>query len=98
MTADGRHGHIRPLFATPVVMDDLQGAAALNAELERTITDRRAADSGLKLSNRGGWQSKHDFAAWAGAGGEQLLARALALAEAHTQRTDGSPPRWRVDA
>jgi uncharacterized protein (TIGR02466 family) len=98
MTADSGPGHIRRFFATPVVLDRLQDADVLNAALERTIAERRAADSGLKLSNRGGWQSRHDFTAWAGAEGKALIARALELAGAHSQGQDGKPPRWRVDA
>jgi uncharacterized protein (TIGR02466 family) len=99
MTADAGPGRIRAFFATPVVFDRLAGADALNAALERTIAERRAADSGLKLSNRGGgWQSRHDFTAWAGAEGKALVAHALALAGAHSERTDGSAPGWRVDA
>ena len=98
MTADDRPGQVRPLFATPLVVDQLQDADALNAALERTIVERRAADSGLKLSNRGGWQSTHDFAAWAGAEGKAVIARAVELASAHAQRSDGRPPRWSVDA
>jgi uncharacterized protein (TIGR02466 family) len=98
MTADAGQGHIRRLFATPVVLDRVQGADALNAALERTIAERRAADSGLKLSNRGGWQSQHDFTSWAGAEGQALIARAAELAGAHSQSSSGGPPRWRVDA
>ena len=98
MTADAGQGHVRRLFATPVVLDRLQGADALNAALERTIAERRAADSGLNLSNRGGWQSQHDFTAWAGAEGQALIVRAVELAGAHTQSPGGGPPRWRVDA
>ena len=98
MTADSAPGHIRRFFATPVVLDRLEDSDALNAALERTIAERRAADSGLKLSNRGGWQSKHDFTSWAGAEGKALIARALELAGAHSQGQDGGPPRWRVDA
>jgi len=98
MTADAGQGHIRRLFATPVVLDRVQGADALNAALERTIAERRAADSGLKLSNRGGWQSQHDFTSWAGAEGQALIARAAELAGAHSQSPSGGPPRWRVDA
>ena len=98
MTADDRPGRVRPLFATPLVIDQLQGADTLNAALERTIAERRSADSGLRLSNRGGWQSTHDFAAWAGPEGKAVIARAVELASAHSQRSDGTPPRWSVDA
>ncbi len=96
MTTDA--GRVRALFATPVIIDELQDADALNAALGRTIAERRAADSGLKLSNRGGWQSSHDFAAWSGEEGRAVIARALALASAHAQRGDGGAPGWRVEA
>jgi uncharacterized protein (TIGR02466 family) len=85
------------LFATPVIVDQLAGAEALNAALKPKILERFGDDAGMKLSNRGGWQSKRDFPIWAGREGQMLLDRALELASTHVQRANGSPPRWTAD-
>jgi uncharacterized protein (TIGR02466 family) len=82
-----------------VIMDDLGDADELNNELEKAILKHRKADPGLKLSNRGGWQSKRDFPQWAGEAGQRLVRHALAMASAHTSSAQpGGPPRWTVDA
>lgn len=86
------------LFPTPVILHELEGAEALNAELEPVILAKQSADSGLKLSNRGGWQSTHDFPAWSGEAGREILRRATDLATAHTVRPGGPALRWSVDA
>lgn len=86
------------LFATPVIVDELQDAAALNAELDTAILARMKSDPGLRLSNQGGWQSTHDLPAWAGEAGKRLIAHAVALATANTTAEQGSRIRWAVDA
>lgn len=86
------------LFPTPVILHELEGAEALNAELEPVILAKQSADSGLKLSNRGGWQSSHDFPGWSGDAGRKILNQAIALASGHTVRPGGPIPRWSVDA
>jgi uncharacterized protein (TIGR02466 family) len=85
------------LFATPVIIDELDDASSLNAALEPAILAQRAADPGLRLSNRGGWQSKRDFPQWAGDAGRRLVQHALGLANAHTVSAQGSPIAWTVD-
>jgi len=92
------NGRVQPLFVTPLVLDEVEGAGDLNAALEAVIRSRRSEHPGLALSNRGGWQSTHDFAAWSGEAGHALLRWAVELASAHAQRSDGSPPRWTVEA
>ena len=87
------------LFPTPVILDELKDAEDLNRDLERAILDRRATDPGLKLSNRGGWQSRHDFPRWSGEAGARLLQHATALASAHTVSTGNEGvARWIVDS
>lgn len=98
MTASRPSERVRPLFVTPLIVDEVDGAAELNAALEAVIRSRRSDHPGLALSNRGGWQSTHDFAAWSGAEGQAVVARALELASAHAQRSDGRPSRWTVEA
>ena len=85
------------LFATPVIIDQLDDAAGLNDALETAILARMEQDAGLSLSNQGGWQSKHDFSAWAGAAGKRIIDRATALATANTTTTGGGNATWSVD-
>ena len=85
-------------FPTPVIVDQIEGADALNPGLEAAILEQRKKDSGLSLSNRGAWQSKRDFPKWAGEAGRRIVERGLALA---TQNTAVAPGRatlqWNVD-
>ena len=85
------------LFATPVIVDEL-GDSDLNTELEKTIVARMNSDPGVRLSNLGGWQSKHDLPAWAGAAGQRIVKLAAALATANTTAAPGSAIRWSIDA
>lgn len=85
-------------FATPVIIDELADAGGLNAELETAISARMASDSGVQLSNRGGWQSTHDLTAWAGAAGARLVDHAAALASAHTISSREAGLSWSIDA
>jgi uncharacterized protein (TIGR02466 family) len=98
MSATEANGRVHALFVTPLITDELDGAAELNAVLADRILARRDETPGLKLSNRGGWQSAHDFASWSGDEGRKIIARAIELATAHAQRSDGAPPRWTVEA
>jgi uncharacterized protein (TIGR02466 family) len=96
--SEAANGRIQPLFVTPLVVDQLERSDELNAELEARILARRSESPGLKLSNRGGWQSSHDFAEWSGEAGQAVVRRAVELASAHAQRGDGSAPQWTVEA
>jgi uncharacterized protein (TIGR02466 family) len=91
-------GRLRLLFGTPVIIDESDLADALNGELERLILAKRTEHPGLRLSNRRGWQSTHDFASWSGEPGRQIVERAVKLANAHSIGPGGSPPRWNVEA
>ena len=85
-------------FPTPVIMDELEGAEDLNRELEPAIVDQRQRDSGLKLSNRGGWQSKRDFPQWGGDAGRRVIEYAVRLATENTGHAPTRPPpNWSVD-
>lgn len=86
------------LFATPVIVDELADVADLNAELEAAILERMMSDPGLRLSNQGGWQSRHDLPAWAGEPGKRIIEAAADLATANTIAAPGSGIRWSVDA
>jgi uncharacterized protein (TIGR02466 family) len=85
-------------FPTPVIVDKLSEAVQLNRELEAVILDQHKLDAGLKLSNRGGWQSKRNFRSWAGDAGNRIVEHALALANSSTgHRQDRAAPQWTVD-
>lgn len=89
---------VHPLFATPLIVEQLDGPPTLNSALRKTIISKRAENPGVQLSNRGGWQSAHDFASWSGDEGRAVIQRAVELATAHTTRADRSPVRWTIDA
>ena len=72
------------LFDTPVIVDQMPGAEALNEEFKRLILDRRSADSGIKLSNVGGWHSDTGMLRWGGGGALHLVKRVVAAADAFT--------------
>lgn len=87
------------LFATPVIVDEMEGAGDLNAALETAILAKQGEDAGVRLSNRGGWQSRRDFPRWAGEHARRVVDHALALANANTAPHSGSAQvRWTVDA
>ena len=96
MTAGQSAGRVRLLFSTPLIIDEVAQAAEVAAALEQLILSKRREHPGAKLSNRGGWQSTHDFASWSGEGGRTIIDRALGLATAHTLAPGGSAPRWTV--
>jgi uncharacterized protein (TIGR02466 family) len=86
-------------FPTPLIVDEVDDAEALNRELEATILEQQRKDGGLSLSNRGGWQSRRDFPQWAGEAGRRLIEHALALATAHTGQAPGrAATSWKVDS
>lgn len=57
---------VRLYFATPIALRAWSDADRYNASLRDLILKRRAEDSGVIISNRGGWQSKDDFFTWSG--------------------------------
>ncbi len=97
MVGTVRKGRLTALFATPVIFDELEEAADLNRQLEAIILARREREPGLRLSNRGGWQSRHDFPVWCGAAGKRLIKRALDLASSYTATTAPVGLRWVAD-
>lgn len=84
------------LFPTPLIIDELEDAGALNAELERAIRDRMLAEPGIKRSNLGGWHSNTDLLKWGGAAASRIRDHALKLATANTTTARGAELRWRI--
>ena len=92
---------VEKLFSTPVVIDHLPGAAAINAALEAVILARRAADAGIERSNIGGWHSDLDLLRWATDAVRPVVARAVELADANTidlQARPGERRGWLLEA
>jgi uncharacterized protein (TIGR02466 family) len=88
------------LFATPVIVGSVDGADALNGELEAAIREQMKSTESVKKSNVGGWHSKTDFLDWSGDAGRRVAEAAIELANAHTVHISGKPVRqqWRVSA
>lgn len=80
-----------PLFATPVVISDIPGAAALNVELGTAIAQRESGHPGMQHSNLGGWQSTWDMDRWGGSAAIKLLAIGRNIANRATTDRQGRP-------
>lgn len=94
MTAQVGH-----LFETPVIVDTLPDAAALNAELTAIARRRREAHPGVAKSNWNGWQSTPDMLGWGGEAAATLARHFVALCQQYTWQPhpDEEPFRWFVD-
>jgi uncharacterized protein (TIGR02466 family) len=81
------------LFDTPVIVDQMPNAAAVNAELRRVIEEERARSEGLDISNVGGWHSDTHMLRWGGEPAMRLLERIMAAVDAFTVdiRATGTP-------
>lgn len=84
------------LFPAPLIIDELDDAQALNAELERAILERMNADPGIKRSNLGGWHSNTDLLKWGGPAASRIREHALTLATANTTTARGAELRWSI--
>jgi uncharacterized protein (TIGR02466 family) len=85
------------LFETPVIVDHMPQAAALNADLGARILARRADHPGLAISNEGGWHSDRAMLEWGGDGARRLADRILATVAAFTtdiKQTGAPRHRW----
>jgi uncharacterized protein (TIGR02466 family) len=72
------------LFDTPVIVDQMPDAGALNAELKRLIGEERARSEGLNISNVGGWHSNTEMLRWGSEPALRLVERIIAAADAFT--------------
>lgn len=85
------------LFDTPVIVDVMPDAAALNAKLKSLIFERRSADPGISISNVGGWHSDLEMLRWGGEPAMRLLERVMAAVEMFTvdiRATDKPRYKW----
>ena len=98
MTDPPRH-KLHRLFATPLIVDQLDDADGLNDALAAIIGERRQSDAGVGGSNLGGWQSAHDLLAWGGSHSKRLADHAAALATANSVHARGEQAiAWSIDA
>lgn len=95
-----RHLDVHGLFATPLAQGQIDNAAAVNAELLRTILAHEQRTAGRRVSIAGGWQSDLDFPRWSGAAGELLLGTLLNAVRGMTRIRPGInyAPSWRLFA
>lgn len=97
MSATAKGPQAASLFDTPVIVDQMPDAAAVNAELKRLILDRQAAEPGMDISNVGGWHSDLEMLRWGGEAAHRLLERVIAAADHFTVdiKSTGEPRfRW----
>jgi len=91
--------HVTPLFATPVVMTEVDGAVALNTALRGVIDQRQKTHPGTQHSNLGGWQSDWEMDRWGGPPAIKLLAIGRNIANKVTTEREGRPVSvtWRAN-
>lgn len=76
---------VEALFETPLIVDSMPDAAALNAALLAAIHTRRAADpAGMIRSNQLGWHSDLAMMDWGGAAVRTLVEHVVGLADQHS--------------
>jgi uncharacterized protein (TIGR02466 family) len=67
------------VFETPVILDMVPDASALNEAFKTAVRARRESDPGVKKSNWNGWQSDADMLSWGGRPAAQLAEHFLKL-------------------
>jgi len=86
------------LFETPVIVDTLPDAPAINVQLKEIILAQREREPGVLISNEGGgWHSRTDMLSWGGEPAATLLERVIRSADKFTAdiRSQGAPRfRW----
>jgi uncharacterized protein (TIGR02466 family) len=87
------------LFGTPVLIEELPAAVALNAELAKTIMAREQSHPGTQHSNLGGWQSDWEMDRWGGVSAIKLLAIGRNTANRITTDRQGRPVsiQWKAN-
>jgi uncharacterized protein (TIGR02466 family) len=89
---------VASLFDTPLIVDTLPDALAINEKLKAAILAKRTSDAGVQISNSGGgWHSDLQMLSWGGAAAHLLMERVIRAADKFTVdiRGDGvSRYRW----
>jgi uncharacterized protein (TIGR02466 family) len=84
------------LFETPVILDMLPDAEALNRALAEAIARQRSASPGVRKSNWNGWQSDTDMTDWGGEAAIALADHFLNLCENFTALPPDAALQWSV--
>jgi uncharacterized protein (TIGR02466 family) len=89
------------LFPTPLIVDQLEDAAAINRDLERVILNHQAESEGIRRSNLGGWHSDLKLLDWARVEVTPVVRRVVELADSATIDTQAEPGQrrgWLLEA
>lgn len=70
-----------PLFETPVGFGEISNAESLLDDLATAIKANKAASSGIKRSNEGGWHSNTDMLEWGGEAARKVADTAISIAK-----------------
>ena len=84
----------RQLFATPFIIDRLQSAEGLRVLRDTILAERSRDQTGVQISNIGGWHSNTQMIDWGGEAARALAFKAMTLADEATIDA-GSPQQSR---
>jgi uncharacterized protein (TIGR02466 family) len=89
-------------FSTPIIVEHVENAEAINGALEPLILARRGEDKGITRSNTGGgWHSDTRLLHWAADAVRPVVARLVELADTHVfdaQAKAGERRGWMLEA
>jgi len=80
----GSAAQVASVFETPVIVEQLRDAAAMNAALKTLILAKMESDPGIAISNVGGWHSDTQMLEWGGPTARDLCVRIIAAADRFT--------------
>ena len=87
-----------PLFETPVGFGEISNAESLLDDLATAIKANKAASSGIKRSNEGGWHSNTDMLEWGGEAARKVADTAISIAKrmSHFEEASVDDFDWKV--
>ena len=87
-----------PLFETPVGFGEISNAESLLDDLATAIKANKAASSGIKRSNEGGWHSNTDMLEWGGDAARKVADIAISIAKrmSHFEEASVDDFDWKV--
>ena len=71
----------RALFATPLLVDRLQGPETILALRDAILAERMRDPQGVQISNIGGWHSNTRMVDWGGEAARALVYKAMGMAD-----------------
>lgn len=86
----------RNLFSTPFVIDRLQSPEGIRVLRDAILAEQARDQSGVQISNIGGWHSSSRMIEWGGEAARALAFKAMTLADAATVDA-GSPQATRYN-